>query len=240
VVTGTQADGSGNRDEVAKPAVPKGTSMDIWPPAKDWHNPEFAGLFGVCCQYGGTLQGSLYQDARYAANAQEALPAGPDLRSHLTSEAVICLDTHGVPGMAYIAGGRVLAAQSYPGIAEPDDVVLSQHVGEYPQLRFVLLLSCRSGQQCPPIIGPSLVSSTANAGADSVLGFHDEIPIEQSAWWAHFFWYHAFETGATVSAARVLAFGDLEDKYGANVDQRLDDVEILGGGVDLVPAGYGQ
>jgi hypothetical protein len=32
VITGTQATGSGNRDEVAKPAVPKGASVDIWPP----------------------------------------------------------------------------------------------------------------------------------------------------------------------------------------------------------------
>ena len=149
VITGDQASGAGNRDERAKPAVPEGASVDIWPPAIDWHNPGLPD-YVLCCEVGATLQGMLWQGARYSASSGTFVPTADALRTQMGNGGLFCLDTHGNAGLAETASARTLAAQSYGLWSEPLDVVLSDHTGEYDRLLLVLLLSCYSGMENPP------------------------------------------------------------------------------------------
>ena len=104
----------------------------------------------LCCEVGATLQGMLWQGARYSASSGTFVPTADALRTQMGNGGLFCLDTHGNAGLAETASARTLAAQSYGLWSEPLDVVLSDHTGEYDRLLLVLLLSCYSGMENPP------------------------------------------------------------------------------------------
>ncbi|NPV46184.1 MAG: hypothetical protein HPY69_04470, partial [Armatimonadetes bacterium] len=248
VITGDQASGAGNRDEQAKPTVPEGASVDIWPPAMNWHSPTWASDFACCCEYGAQMQGEPHGGSHYAADAAHSLPVASELVDHLLSDAVISLHSHSGPGYTHIIardqnGNETAAnfcAMHYSFYTPGRDVALSDYQGDLSQLRFILFNGCETGAMSPPFTGPSLVSAAEDAGVDASLGFNEPIFMDQSGLWTHWFWYYACEMGCTVSDAHAEAFDEVLGLLGGNTDWRLFDVAVSGGMCDIVPARYGQ
>lgn len=85
------------------------------------------------------------------------------------------------------------------------------------------------------------MSATAAAGADSVLGFRDVVPIVQVRYYARYYWLALFdEAGLSISQAHTQAYIALLEQFKGDTDPRLNDVNIVGGGVVPVPARFGQ
>ncbi|MCE5216042.1 PKD domain-containing protein [bacterium] len=224
VLTGTQADGSANRDETPKPTIPRGAAVQLLPRVR------------ICA--GSGISSGFFSGAK---NATEERFAAYNLANHppydvgevaQTKQAVY----RAVQDAAIFAYyGHADPGYVSPGQPDPDEVFRCTDLPlDMDHVLLALWMGCNTAQGNG---GSDMVTGSVTNGASCAIGWTVEIAAGYLPPFASYFWDCActgLNAAKSCSLAALWAYGDIGDECGDDIlDHRVE------GNVILVPSRFG-
>jgi hypothetical protein len=221
VITGTQADGSGNRNGSPKPAIPRGAVCTIWPPAVGVLG---AGVSNSHFSDALTLMGATDSATQTHYAAYEGWPTVLATRDAMRQAAVVYIDGHANQfeiaisehgtGDGLLSGQIAPPGQTFVDRPERDLYYISNFPFDLDHVLFVFYNGCNSW--CTPADGgvpQDLVSSTLAKGANNCAGFQATVGMPQAGFFGWKFFHYAMVDGLSVRNANLAALADVLQQF---------------------------
>jgi len=216
VITGTQADGSGNRNGSPKPAIPRGAVQVIWAPAVGVLG---AGVSNSHFSDTVTLMGATDAATQTHYAAYEGWPTVLATRDAMRQAAVVYIDGHANQFEIAISEhgtehGHLTGFANIPDVPTYDNYHIPNFPFELDHVLFVFYNGCNSW--CAPADGgvaQDLVSSTLAKGAKNCAGFQTTVGMATASFFGWKFFEYALVHGFSIGYADMAAIADVNQEF---------------------------